>query len=104
MCADDLGQNIDFRAAIFAFEGGNLPVGIGDTNIVHIDERKPANAGTGERLNNPRTHPADADNADMGARKLFQGIGAIKPREAAEALRSMDAWPCEGEAGEGAVI
>ena len=51
--ADALGEDVDLRAAKFAIEGGELAVGVGDTDIVQIDEGKMADSGTGEGLRDP---------------------------------------------------
>ena len=50
---DALGENVYLGPAIFAFEGGNLAVGIGDADVVQVNESQPADARTRQGLDDP---------------------------------------------------
>jgi hypothetical protein len=50
---DALSKDIDFGPAIFALQRGKLAVGVGDADVVQIDERELADAGAGQRLDDP---------------------------------------------------
>jgi hypothetical protein len=50
---DALGEDVDLWAAKFAFERGKLAVGVGDADIVEVDEGEVADGRTGKRLDDP---------------------------------------------------
>ena len=60
--ADTRGEFLDFRFAKAAFQGMDLPVGVGDAHFVQIHEGEAANARAGQCLVAPRAHAAHTDD------------------------------------------
>ena len=67
-------------------KGMDLTVGIGDANVIHINQRDCANTGSRQRLCRPRPHTTNAHDADMRIRKQLQGFFTIETCRAAKTL------------------
>ena len=59
---DAVAHGLDLRSPVVAHDCVNLPVGVGHTDLVEVDEDEAAYAGSGERLDGPRANAADADD------------------------------------------
>ena len=68
-----------------AGDGVKLTIHVADTDVVEVHKGELPDTGTGERLNSPRAHAADADDADMGGAQAFLAGDAVKTEDAAEA-------------------
>src|SRR5690554_298669 len=80
-----LSHGIGLGAAILALQGMQLAVGVGDTDVVHIDQGNRANAAASQGFRRPGAHAAEADNGDVGTAESVQGFAAIEALYAAEA-------------------
>ncbi len=64
----------------------DLAVGVGDADIVQIEQADLADAAARQRLGRPGTDPADADHGDMRRCQPFEPSPAIQTGNAAETL------------------
>ncbi|MNT33830.1 hypothetical protein D3C72_1697760 [compost metagenome] len=62
----------------------DLAVGIGQRDMVEVDQRDAPDRIARQRLGGPAAHAADADHAHMGRLQPCQAGGAIQARDAAE--------------------
>ena len=62
---DTLRHDLDLCATHVLREGVDLPVGIGDADIIVIDQGNLADAGECQLFGRPGADPADADHADV---------------------------------------
>lgn len=79
------GHGIGFGAAILAGQGMELSVGIGNADVVHINQRQGANAGASQGFRCPRADTAQANNGNMGVTEALQGPAAIQSLDTAKA-------------------
>ncbi len=84
--ADARGHDLCFCLTDIALLRMDLPVGIGDTDIIHVDQRNVSDAGTRQRLSGPGAHTANTNYAEMRLCKLLQRLLPIKTRRPAKAL------------------
>jgi hypothetical protein len=82
--AHAFGHDFDLGLPKRAGERVKLAVGVADADIVEINQRELSDAGTSERLDAPRTHAADADDAHVGQSQSFRTRGAEQSPDAAE--------------------
>ena len=84
--ANAFGHHFDLGFAKRAGQGVKLAVGVADADIVQVHERDLSHARTRQRLDRPRTHAADADDADVRlpqpgcARRAVQVDDAVDAR------------------------
>ena len=83
---DPLREHLHFGTPDLALHRGKLAVGVGDADIVHVDQRQAAHARTRQRLGGPGTDAAHADHRHVGARKAFQRVASIKTAQAPKAF------------------
>jgi hypothetical protein len=93
-------QRVDGMDALFHGEGlglaeflrqrMNLAVDVGLSQVVGVDQRKPADGRARERLCGPGADAADADDADMRLLKTLESRRAIEPARAAKAALEVD--------------
>ena len=80
-------HRLDFQRPHCALQGVDLAVGVGDTDIIQIDQRQMANPGACQRLCRPRTNAADPHHTDMGCGKTVQRRLTIQTGYPAKALQ-----------------
>src|SRR5690606_22441370 len=83
--ADAFGHRLDLEPSYVARHGRQLPAGIGDADVIHVDQSDAADAGARQRLGRPAADTADTDHGHMTALQPGQGFGAIESRYTAEA-------------------
>ena len=83
--ANAFGHHFDLGFSKRAGQGVKLAVGVADADIVQVHERDPAHAGTRQRLDRPRTHAADADDADVRLAQPGRARRAVQADDAVEA-------------------
>ena len=64
-----------------------LAVGVGDADIIHVDERQRTHAAACQRLDDPGAHTAHAYDGHMRRGQPWQRRSPVKPPNAAKALR-----------------
>jgi len=79
-------DDVDLGMAIFAIECVQLAIGIGDADIVGIDDREFTDARARQRLYRPRADAAHADHAHVRARESRGGARTVKPVDACKAF------------------
>ena len=84
---DTLRHHLGFRLPDMLAQRVDLAVGIGNADIIHVDQSDGADAGARQRLSRPGTHAADADHADVRLREHRQRLLAVQSRRAAETLQ-----------------
>ncbi|MCY1428057.1 hypothetical protein D9M71_439280 [compost metagenome] len=84
--ADALGHHLHLGLAHGAFYGMHLAVGVGDADVVQVEQGDLAHSGAGQGLCRPGAHAADADHRHMGRLQPGKPVQAIKPGNAAETL------------------
>jgi hypothetical protein len=55
----------------------DLSVGVGDADIIHINQGNRANPGSRQRFRRPGAHAADTDHADVRVGKTLQRFFTI---------------------------
>ncbi len=84
--AHPLGQHTDLCLPHCVSQGGELAVGVGDADVIHVDQRQVADATASQGLHHPGADAADTDDGDPGGVQAGQGSGAVEAGDAAEAL------------------
>ncbi|MNC83292.1 hypothetical protein D3C75_1371640 [compost metagenome] len=64
----------------------DLAIGVGDADIIHVDQGDLVDAGTGQRLRRPGANPAYPHHADLGLAEGTKGALTIKTGNAPESL------------------
>ena len=64
----------------------NLAIGVGDADIIHVDQGDLVDTGAGQRLCRPGTDATDPHHTDLGLAKGTQGVLTIKTGNAPESL------------------
>src|SRR5690554_962332 len=82
-----LGHGIGLGAAILALEGMQLAVGVGHTDVVHVDQGERADAAASQRFSGPGANTTEADDGYVGITESVQGLAAIEALYAAKAER-----------------
>ena len=75
--ADTLRHDLRLRQTKVIAQGVDLTVGVGDANVIHVNQRDCANTGSRQRFCRPRPHTTNAHDADMRIRKQLQGFFTI---------------------------
>ena len=75
--ADTFRHHIHFQLTNITIQGMNLAVGIGNADIVHINQGNRADAGTRQRFGGPGTHPADTHHAHLRIVQTLQTGHAV---------------------------
>ncbi|MNN02797.1 hypothetical protein D3C81_1154670 [compost metagenome] len=83
---DALGHGLDLGPTDIADVGMDLPVGVGHTDIVEIEQRDLAHPAARQRLGRPGADAADADHRHMGGRQTLETETAIQAGNTAETL------------------
>jgi len=81
-----LGQNVDFGAPRSAGHSVDLAVGVGETDVVPVDQREMPDAAARQRLADPRADPAHADDQDVGLAQRSDGGFAVEAEQPAKAV------------------
>jgi len=72
------------------FGGGvDLAVGIGDAEVIEIDESEFSDTGAGEGFCGPRPHATQANDHDVASGEFFEGGESVKPGNASEAVEKV---------------
>ena len=85
-CPDPGRHLVHLWLAHRPFKRMYLPVGVGDADVIQIEQADFSNAAARQRLGRPRTNPADTDHRDMRSRQPLQPLGAVQTGDAAEPL------------------
>ncbi len=83
---DALGHHLRLEATDRALHGVDLAVGVGDADVVHVDQGDLVDAGTGQRLCRPGADAADPDHADSRLAEGTKCTLTIKTGYAPESL------------------
>ncbi|MNR49187.1 hypothetical protein D3C85_1685270 [compost metagenome] len=81
-----LGHDFCLEAADRALHGVDLTIGVGDADVIHVDQGDLVDAGTGQRLGCPGADPADPHHADLGLAEGTKSALTIKTGNAPESL------------------
>ncbi len=81
-----LRHRLDLGATVLAGDGRQLAIGVGDAQIVGIDQGELADRGPRQRLGRPRPHPAEADHGDVARGQALDRAPAIQPVDAGESF------------------
>ncbi|MNI64461.1 hypothetical protein D3C73_1199050 [compost metagenome] len=84
--ADALGHDFCLEAADRALHGVDLTIGVGDADVIHVDQGDLVDAGTGQRLGRPGANPAYSHHADLGLAEGAKCTLTIKTGNAPESL------------------
>src|SRR5690606_21162062 len=84
--ADACRHLVDLGLAHGALNGMHLPVGVGDADVVQVEQRDLAHAGTGQCFGGPGTDTADTDHCHMRGGQALQPCAPVEPGNTAEAL------------------
>ncbi len=84
--ADARGHLVDLRLAHGAVDGLDLPVGIGDADVVQVEQADLADAAARQGLGDPGTDPAEPDHRHVRSGQPLEPVAPVKPGYAAETL------------------
>jgi molybdopterin/thiamine biosynthesis adenylyltransferase len=79
-----LGHRLRLVAAVLAGERRQLATGVGQAQVVGVDEGQVADRAARQRLGRPRADAAQPDHRNPRARQPGHGAGAIQPVDAGE--------------------
>jgi hypothetical protein len=85
-------QHLDLGTIDATVQRVNLTIGVADVDVVVIDERDMADAGTRAGLGGPGTDTADSDDAELCALQRVERGFSEYPAEAFESLQVLRAW------------
>ncbi|MNE51700.1 hypothetical protein D3C80_1463390 [compost metagenome] len=83
---DALGHHLCLETADRALHGMDLAIGVGDTDVVHVDQGDLVDAGPSQRLGRPGTDATDPDHTDFRLAEGAQRTLTIKTGNAPESL------------------
>ncbi len=76
--AHPFGQCDDFGSPDLPFQRGELPVGVGDADVVLINQGQPTDPGAGEGFHRPGADASHADDGDMSPGEAMKRRLSIK--------------------------
>lgn len=80
------GERGDFEAPHRSVQRRELPVHIGDADLVEVNEGDLPDTAAGERFRSPGADPAHADDGDMRGAECWQGRRSVKTGDSREAV------------------
>ena len=80
------GHHADLRFAVGAVERVDLAVGVGDAEVVGVDQGHAADAAAREAFRGPAADAADADHGDFRPAEAFQRGQAVEASDAGKAV------------------
>ncbi|MNH23980.1 hypothetical protein D3C79_838930 [compost metagenome] len=84
--ANALGHHLGLEATNSPLHGVDLAIGVGDADIIHVDQGDLVDAGTGQRLRRPGADPAYPHHADFRLVEGTERALTIKTGNAPESL------------------
>ena len=81
-----LGHGQRLVAPVLPSHRWQLAVGIGDADIIGVDQAQMADRRAHQRLHDPRAHPAHAHHGHLAAAQVGDGAGSVQPVDTGKAL------------------